>query len=189
MKKLSILLAGLFITGTMFTSCDKDEKDNVTANVIGKAVVKGKIQMNSDKTEMKMDSNGNFLAEVFEKPTAGTQLTLKIDIDELIQDPSNTINYAERTYYTEIDANGEYEFEIDAGPKTVNATITGVDIIIPLITYITVKQANNAFADSIDANGNYVYNTLVKQRNIWTFSSQTVELIEKDLKIIDSTYE
>lgn len=188
MKKLSILLAGLFITAAMFTSCDKDEEDNVEANVIGKAIIKGKIQMNSDLTEQKKGSDGFMLSTVYEKPAAGTQLTLKIDVDDLIQDPSSQINYAEKTYYTKIDANGEYSFEIDAGPNDVTATITGVDIIVPLISYSPVFQVNNPGNDSIDALGNYVYNVMVKQRQIWNFTEQTVKVIEKDLKIIDSFY-
>ncbi len=189
MKKLSILITGLFIASAVFTSCTKDDAEATPSNPIGKATIKGVVEMNSDQTENKVTKPGDPANETVWEYPAGVQLTATIDADDLVQDPSNTVNYPKKAYYTTIGDDGSYAFSIDAGRENVTVTITGADLRKDLITYETLKQKNSAWLDSLDASGNYIWITKVDHKKVWSMNPKTVTVIEKDIKINDYKYE
>lgn len=191
MKKLTILIAGLFIAGTIFTSCEKEEEKS-SGSSIGKATIKGIVEMNSDVAEFKLDKDGNLIEteKIWEFP-AGVQLTATIDANELVQDPdyiaNGGANYGKKTYYTTIAADGTYSFSIDAGARSVSVDITGVDLRKDLITYVQYDSVGG-FQDSIMADGTPVYRMEKDDRKIWSMALQNVNVTEKHIEILDFKY-
>ena len=188
MKKLSILIAGLFIAGTVFTSCSKDEESTVS-NPIGKATIKGIVEMNSDQAENKRDKDGNLIETdgiVWEYP-AGVQLTATIDATELVQDPNNQVTYPKKAYYTTVGSDGTYEFTIDAGYENVNVAITGIELRKDLITYRQF-DSNGGWQDSVMTDNTPVYEVITDDRKVWTMATQNIQLTEKHVAIHDFKY-
>lgn len=168
MKKLSILFASLFIAAFVITSCTKVETSEGTNN-LGKATISGKVYMDYDVTVSNNDD---------ETAPTGTQLIATIAVDDLAQDGTG-VNVEKKTYYTTVDANGEYTFTIDAGAKNVNVTIKAVDVIHSRTTYV---------ANGVDGNGNTIWSPVVDDRWIWTSNGTNATVTNKDEKVRDIYY-
>ena len=166
MKKLSILFAGLFIASAMFTSCDKDEP-TTDSNPIGTATITGYVYMLTDAT-----TNTSLVPDVpayTQFAPAGTQVILKIDADDLVQDQTNTVNYPEKSYFATVGSDGKYTFTVDAGAKAVNITmLQAVDIEA---NYIRNSFGGGALHDTTSAYhwtcNNVIGNTLVEKQLVY----------------------
>ncbi len=173
MKKLSILITGLFIASTIFTSCTKDDAETTPSNPIGTATVKGYVYLMYDATT---DTNGDLdVAADKQFAPEGTKLMLKIDANDLVQDPSNGVNYPDKEYYATVDANGMYSFTVDAGAKVVNSTmLKGVDLELDFTQ------------DIYSGNPVVKHDTTITKH--WTSNNPAVSFVQKDVVYQNLTY-
>ncbi|MBN2668588.1 MAG: hypothetical protein JXR60_05095 [Bacteroidales bacterium] len=172
MKKLSILFAGLFVATTIFTSCSKDETSTGTNN-IGKATITGKVWM--DYQDQSNNPTASLANSYSEYAPAGTQLIAEINAQDLVQD-NGTATLEKKTYYTTVDAAGNYTFSIDAGAKPVTVTIKGEEMM-------------QAYSHWEDTNFDSTYDSYVTyERFSWSTGASIVTVVNKQDHILDITY-
>ncbi len=170
MKKLSVLFASFLAIVVLVSSCSKEESEG--KNDLGKATISGKVWMDyedqsANPTPALVNNDNEFAPE-------GIQLIATINADDLMQD-GNGANIQKKTYYTTVDANGNYSFTIDCGAKTVNVKIEGED---------KMYNYNRWKWDPVI--GAFTYQT--SERAVWKFAPINVAVVNKQDKILDITY-
>ena len=164
MKKMSILIAALFVTATIFTSCSKDEPVAETVN-LGKATITGKVFMDyNTKTTLK------------EAAPVTAKIIAKVNTSDFVQDVNYNGNGVDSTYTAIVNAAGEYTLTIDAGAHDVIVNITAIDLAQELYT----TTAANA-----DTNYRKVWKA---DFNGFGANTTTVTVTENSAKIIDFEY-
>jgi hypothetical protein len=175
MKKLSILFASLLVAAMVVTSCSKEAEKSEGLNELGKATITGKVYMNyTDNT------NNPGSVDLLEMAPAGTQVIATIDADDLAQDATIAATTAKKTYYTTVNADGEYTFSIHAGAKPVNVTIEFVDVM----------QARTFYADP---DGDGTFSPFTENNTMWSVTGANnnfnVTVVEKQHKLRDFVYD
>jgi hypothetical protein len=172
MKKLSILFASFFIAAFVITSCTKVETSEGT-NELGKATITGKVYMNYNNDLNKPGAT----TDPLEFAPAGTQVIATINAIDLAQDDNGVATTPKKSYYTTVDANGEYTFSIDAGAKNVAVTIELVDVMQARTYYFWNTTASpNAFTPKTDT------------RTMWSSNGGAANVIAKQNVYLDLYY-
>ena len=109
----------LFFSAIVITSCKKDDNGNEPF-VNGSATINGTAFINLDLTN-------DTLGVIYENVPSGTAIYAKINSKDLVEFPSNGVNYGDLYYTTQIGANGEFSFTIPANTKNVTVSFSSDD--------------------------------------------------------------
>lgn len=136
MKKIK-LLSLLAIAGTtLFVSCSKKEKEELTFDYKPElAFIKGAVKANLNTTNDTMATT--FLN--FENAPAGTVIYARFNSADLITNPSGT--YADAIVKATVDSKGEYMLTVPARYKVVTLTIYADDFTADQVTSTSPAQS------------------------------------------------
>jgi hypothetical protein len=119
MKKSIYLLILLFFSAIVVTSCKKDDNSNEPF-VNGSATINGTAYINLDLTN-------DTLGTIYEKVPTGTVIYAKINSKDLVEFPSNSVNYGDLYFTSHADANGQFTFTIPSNTKEVSVIFSSDD--------------------------------------------------------------
>ena len=165
---MSILIAALFVTATIFTSCSKEEPVAEGPN-LGKATITGKVIM---------DYNTKTTAEEHAPTTA--KIIAVVNTADFVQDQNSgaTVNGIDSTYTATVNAAGEYTLTIDAGAHAVSVKITAIDLAHSYITKSATTGKDTTYT-----------------RKVWKADfdgagtdSAVVKVTQNSVKIVDFEY-
>lgn len=119
MKKIIHFIILLSLFAAVITSCKKDEKSNEPFTN-GSAIINGTAFLNLDLTN-------DTIGVLYEKVPTGTTIYAVINSKDLVEFPSNSMDYGDIYFSTQVGANGEFNFTIPANSKAVTVSFSSDD--------------------------------------------------------------
>jgi hypothetical protein len=131
-KSFGILLATIIVAGFV-SSCKKIETSNNKLEN-DTATIRGVAEAQLDLT------NDTLLVPVLEPIPSGTRIRARLASDDLLEFPSAGANYGTIQMETEVDSDGEFEFQVPANLNPVTVMFEADDFMTDQIQADTTEE-------------------------------------------------